>query len=190
MSTRHVVVLTSSPRKRGNSTILAERVADGAREVGANVECFDLHAMSIRPCDACEFCQGLGTGQCTVNDDMQELYPKLMRADSILLASPIYFFTMSAQMKLCIDRWYALQGTSGNALAGKKIGVVLTYADADPFISGAANALRTYQDIFRYVGAEIIGMVYGTASDPGDVEKQAELMERAYRLGRKLGGEA
>jgi len=69
---------------------------------------------------------------------------------------------------------------------GKNIGIVLTYGDANPYDSGAVNAIYTFQSMCRYLGIEIAGMVYGTASGIGDVEKQPELMQKAYQLGVKL----
>ena len=185
MSGKHVLILKGSPRKKGNSSILADQVADGARSAGAEVESFDLHNMDIRPCDACDACQGTDA-DCIIEDDMQILYPKLRSADAIVVASPIYWFTMSAQTKLCIDRWYALEDPQSNALAGKQIGIVLTYGDTDPFTSGAINAIRAFQDMFRYIKANIAGIVYGSASQVGEIQSQQDLMERAFKLGRKL----
>ncbi len=182
---KRVLVFKGSPREKGNSSMLAEKAAEGASAAGAEVESFSLHVMDIRPCDACDTCHE--TGVCVLKDDMQLLYPKLQKADAIVIASPIYWFTMSAQTKLFIDRWYALETSQGNALKGKQFGILLTYGDTDPYSSGAINAMRTFQDMMRYIGAEISGMVYGTALDIGDVQKQPELMARAYKLGEKLG---
>jgi multimeric flavodoxin WrbA len=188
MSSKYVLVLKGSPREKGNSSLLADQVADGAKSAGAKVESFHLHNMDIRPCDACDACQGTDA-DCIIEDDMRILYPKLRSADAVVVASPIYWFTMSAQTKLCIDRWYALEDPQGNALAGKQIGIVLTYGDTDPFTSGAINAIRAFQDMFRYVKANLVGIVYGTALNVGDVQKQAGLLERAYKLGQKLASE-
>jgi multimeric flavodoxin WrbA len=189
MNERRILILKGSPRKEGNSSILADQVAAGATAAGAAVESFDLHGMDIRPCDNCDFCQG--SGECVINDDMQLLYPRLLEADAIVIASPIYWFTVSAQTKLCIDRWYALEGAKSSALSGKEIGIVLSYGDSDPFTSGAVNAIRMLQDIFRYEKAEIAGMVYGSATKPGEIQAQAEVLQRAYALGQRLatGGE-
>jgi multimeric flavodoxin WrbA len=104
-----------------------------------------------------------------------------------VIASPIYWFTFSAQTKLCIDQWYALEGPGGSALAGKQFGLLLTYGDADPYSSGAVNAIRTFQDMMRYLRAEVIGLVYGSASKVGDVQGQPQLMKRALELGQRLG---
>ncbi len=84
------------------------------------------------------------------------------RRHAILVASPVYWFTISAQTKLCIDRWYALQGSQGNELAHKKFGLILTYGDTDPYTSGAINAIRTFQDMIRYIDADSVGIVYGS----------------------------
>ena len=182
---KFILVLKGSPRQNGNSNTLAEQVEKGAREAGAEVESLMLPHMDIRPCDACDVCQE--TGVCIVKDDMQKVYPLLEKADAIVIASPVYWFTFSAQTKLCIDRWYALQGTHGNALQGKQIGIVLTYGDTDLYTSGGINAIHTYESMFRYIEANIAGMVYGSADKIGDVENQPELMERARQLGMLLG---
>ena len=186
MSPKYILVLKGSPREKGNSSLLADRAAEGARTAGAEVESFDLQVLNIQPCTACEACHETPEEGCIIEDGMRYLYPRLRRAYCILIASPIYFFTMSAQVKLLVDRWYALEGHQGNALKGKPFGIILTYGDTDPFTSGAINAMRTFQDITRYIRAEIAGFVYGTASDPGDVLKQPKLMEQAYQLGQKL----
>lgn len=191
MERKRILIILGSPRKNGNSATLAAQVAAGAEAVGAQVESFYLHGMNIQPCDACDFCQGAAEMGCVIHDDMQLLYPKIRDADALVYASPIYWFTVSAQIKLFMDRCYALGGgadyTSDHGLAGKRVGIVLTYGGDDPFDSGAVNAIRTFQDAFNYIPSEIVGMVYGFASDAGEIEQNRELMASAYKLGRKLG---
>ena len=191
MSSKKVVILMGSPRRNGNSATLAQRVAEGAEAAGAEVESFYLHDMDIRPCDACDICLSESSTDCIIDDDMQGIYPKLRQADALVIASPIYFATVSAQIKLLLDRCYALGGPegSGNALKGKRIGIVLTYEDSDPFNSGAVNAIRTFQDAFAAIGSPIIGMVYGSASKAGEIRANHELMEEAYKLGERLVAE-
>jgi multimeric flavodoxin WrbA len=187
MSDKKVLVFMGSPRKEGNSNILAGRAAHGAKRAGAQVEIFHLNGMDIRPCQACESCRKKGSYGCIQDDDMQALYPKLRAADAIILAGPVYWFTIGAQTKLLMDRLYALGGDDGYALAGKRVGIILTYADADPFSSGAVNALRAFQDAFAFVGAQIVGMVYGSAAKVGEIRSNGELMAKAYELGKQLG---
>jgi multimeric flavodoxin WrbA len=181
----YVLILKGSPRENGNSSALAEKVAAGAKDSGAEVESLSLHEMDIRPCDACDSCQETG-GVCVIKDDMQSLYPKLKRASAIVVASPVYWFTISAQAKLCIDRWYAFQTPQGSELRGRKFGFILTYGDVDLYTSGGINAIHTFESMCRFLHGDMVGMVYGSADKPGEVVNQPELMEKAYQLGRKL----
>ena len=113
-----ILVLNGSPREKGNTAALVKQLTIVAEEIGAEVESIRLHDLDIHPCDACDSCQGNGNG-CVISDDMQELYPKLRTADVIVIASPVYWFNLTAQTKLCIDRWYAMDSTDGFELAGK-----------------------------------------------------------------------
>ena len=181
-----VLIVVGSPRKKGNSSTLAQQVAAGAEAAGAVVETCYLHGMKINPCNACDACRKKRDAGCVLKDDMQKLYPKLRSADAIAVASPIYWFTVSAQTKLFMDRCYALGSDDGYQLAGKQFGIVQTYADADPFVSGAVNALRTFQDALRFIGAEIVGMVYGSAWRAGEILRNKRVMKEAFALGKKL----
>ncbi len=185
---RKILVVIGSPRRNGNSASLAKEVAAGAKEAGAKVETIFLQGMNIQPCTACDACRRKLKKDCILKDDMRALYPKMKAADGIVIASPIYWFTVSAQTKLFMDRWYALGGDDGYELAGKKFAVVLAYADADPFSSGAVNALRMFQDAFNYLGAEVVGTVYGSAWKAGEIRKNKALMDAARALGKKIAG--
>jgi len=185
---KKVVILLGSPRREGNSAALANRIAAGASEAGAKVQTFYLHGMKVAPCQACEACHKPGAKGCVIRDDMQRVYPELRAADAIVYASPIYWFTVSAQIKAAMDRCYALGGSEGYALAGKKIGLAFTFGGADAFDSGCTNAIRTFQDAFHFVGAEIVGMVYASAGEAGDVLANTKILDEAKELGRKLVG--
>jgi multimeric flavodoxin WrbA len=182
--TTKLLILNGSPRQSGNSATLADQVRRDAESAGAEVESIYLHGLDINPCDGCYFCQD--TGICVVDDDMQSLYPKLREADAIVIASPIYWFTYSAQVKLCVDRWLALETSDGNELRGKRIGIVLTYGDTDIHTSGGINAINTFKSMFDYIGAPIVGYVHGTGNKPGEVRDQPDLMDRAFKLGQRL----
>jgi multimeric flavodoxin WrbA len=189
MSTKILIVM-GSPRKKGNSATLARQLAAGAEAAGAEVEIFTLQDMDIRPCTACDACLKGPAPDCVIDDDMQVLYPKLQQADAIVIASPVYWFTVSAQTKLFMDRCYAFEGPGENLLKEKRYAIVLAYGDSDPFNSGAVNALRTFQDGLGYIGAQIAGMVYGSASRPGEIAGNRPLMDKAYRLGQQLAAGA
>jgi multimeric flavodoxin WrbA len=185
MSAQKILIINGSPRRKGNSAVLAEQLAEGARAEGAEVETVLLQDLDIAPCDGCDACRRSG-GVCHIDDDMQALYPKVREADALVLAGPVYFFTVTAQTKLFMDRCYSIVRDGDNALAGKRVGILLTYGGNDAFGSGAVNALRTFQDCYGYVKARIVGSVHGTASAAGEIRDNANLMERAARLGRRL----
>jgi multimeric flavodoxin WrbA len=183
---RRVLILAASPRKNGNSTILALKAAEGVEAEGGRADVVRLGDLRIAPCNACDSCIVKPEAGCIIKDDMQPLYQKIKDSQGIVFATPIYWFNMSAQMKLFIDRAYAIQGKGYWAFTRKDVGVILTYGDEDVFASGGINALRSFQDIFAYVRANLVGTVYGTADKAGDVLSNERLLQKAYDLGKKL----
>jgi multimeric flavodoxin WrbA len=185
---KKVLILLGSPRKRGNSAILAARIAKGAKKAGAKVETVFLQGLNIAPCKACYACQKENSKGCAIDDAMQEVYPKLLAAEAWVIATPVYWFTMSAQTKLFMDRCFALPAYAKKPFAGKRIAIAMSYGDADPFVSGCVNALRTFQDAFNYTKAKIVGMVYGSAFGAGEIRANEVLLKEAETLGRNLVG--
>jgi len=183
---KQVLVILGSPRKKGNSSILAAQISKGAKSAGAEVETVFLQNLKISPCRACDTCQKPNSKGCAIKDDMQTIYPKMIKADAWVIASPVYWFTMSAQTKIFMDRSYALSAYAKNPFIGKRIAIAMSYGDVDPVKSGCVNALRTFQDAYRYTGSKIVGMVYGTANEPGEIKNNESLMQEAEKLGKQL----
>ena len=185
-----VLVVTGSYRKNANSGILADKIAEGARAAGHNVDRIDAGRLDINACRGCYACMNPGSDYCVINDDMRKMYPLVEKADAIILASPIYFFTMCGQIKQFLDRCFAVavnpDPNGPSRFAGKKLGAAFVYGDNDPFVSGCVNAIRTLQDTAAYCGAKWAGVVYGSASDEGDVAKNDEIMQNAYDFGVRL----
>lgn len=185
--TKQVIIVSSSPRKNGNSEILAEQAAAGARAHGTEVGIIHLRELTLAPCTACDACQNATESDCIIDDDITFLLPRIRQADAIVISGPVYWFTFAAQTKLFIDRvFYALNGPEGHALKGKPLGLLMTYGDTDPYTSGAVNALRSFQDICHYIGAPVAGFVYGSAAEAGDIQKEQALLKQAYELGRAI----
>jgi multimeric flavodoxin WrbA len=182
---KKVLILLGSPRKNGNSAALAERIAAGAESAGAHVESLFINGMNIKPCQACWKCQSPDSKGCVIKDDMQQVFPKLVEADAWVIATPVHWFNMSTQTKLWMDRCFSLVRYGEKAFK-KKIGIAITYGDTDPFSSGAVNALRCFQDSFKYVGATITGIVHASATNAGDVRQNTEVLAAAEDLGKKL----
>jgi multimeric flavodoxin WrbA len=183
---KNLLIFTGSPRKESNSAFLALEAARAAKKVGASVELIDLSALKINPCLACQSCRVNGPGKCVQNDEMKKLYPRLQETEAIILAHPVYWFTINAQTKLFIDRWYAFGADNYASFKNKKFGLILTFADHDAFTSGAVNALRAYQDIFNYLEAKITGIVLASADRAGQVAKNRKVIKEAYDLGKKV----
>jgi len=178
----NMLILVGSPRKQGNSALLAETSRRAALDAGANVEQVFLCDLAISPCDGCSVCRESVNAQCIIEDDMVRLYDKLRAAEAILIATPIYSYNMTAQTKLLIDRLYALGSHDGNALKGKRFGFIVVYGGSDQFSSGAATAMRCFHDTFARK-ASWMRMVHGSATTEGSAANNPELMAAAEQLG-------
>jgi multimeric flavodoxin WrbA len=183
---KKILVVLGSPRKKGNSAILAEKITEGAKSKGVRVEQVFLHSMNISPCNGCWVCQQSDKEGCVIDDDMQSIYQRLIEADVWVIASPVFAFNMSAQTKIFLDRLFSFGGYKENPIVGKKIAIAMSYGDTDPLMSGCINALHTFQDCFRYAGAEIVGIVHGSALKAGEIKANKTLMLAAKELGKKL----
>jgi multimeric flavodoxin WrbA len=189
---KKVIVLLGSPRKKGNSTVLAKQIILGVESVGGQTETVYLNGLDIKPCQGCYACRKKESSGCAVDDDMQSLYPKLIESNAWIIASPVYWFSMSAQTKIFMDRCFALfnDDPEKSRFFNKRIAIAMSYGDTDPFNSGCVNALRSFQDAYSYVGARIVGMVYGSAEEPGEIKSNTLLMEQAEKLGKALVSES
>ena len=98
----HMVIVLGSPRISGNSETLARAVAEGVEKHGGTVEYFRLNTLSIRPCQGCGGCEK--SGNCVIKDDMTPMYDKIDKAERLMVVTPIYFYSPSAQIKIFIDR--------------------------------------------------------------------------------------
>ena len=133
-----VLILSSSPRKGGNSDLLCEQFAKGAKEAGHDVEKIRLADLEIGFCTACYACK---SGPCPQTDDAAEVIDKMLAADAIVLATPVYFYTMCAQLKALLDRTVSVFPR----LREKKFWYVMTMADTDrEMLRGTIEALRGF----------------------------------------------
>ncbi|HUT80658.1 MAG TPA: flavodoxin family protein [Candidatus Bathyarchaeia archaeon] len=181
-----ILIFNGSPRKKGNTAALIKECLRGMGEAGNEAEVFVLNKMKIKPCQFCDWCIKNSELTCVKKDDMSELYPKLLQSEVIVFAVPIFWFTVSAQMKLFMDRLYALHTKEGYALVNKKVAAIMVYGDDNVERSGVNNAIGTMHDLFRYMRSENLGIVHGTAWAIGDAEKNNQLMSDVYNLGKKI----
>ena len=181
-----ILILRASPRRDGNCAFLARRAARVFEKRGAPHVEVDAAALDLGMCSACDLCREKKAKYCAIKDDMSGLYERIVQAPSILFVSPIYWFTYSAQLKVVIDRLYGLWNWDNECLRGKRVGAAFVYGDVDPYASGAVNAMSTFDHMLRFTRAQNCGFAYGTANDPGDAEKNADLVGAVEALAARL----
>jgi multimeric flavodoxin WrbA len=174
-----VIAISSSPRKGGNSDVLCDEFLRGAAEKGHETKKIRLADKKIAPCLACYNC--LDSHTCVRADDMAEVFEELKAADVIVLASPVYFYSVCGQMKIMIDRCLV----DHQSLKDKVFYFIVTAAD--PQHTAANETLADFRGFLRCLPeAKEAGIVYGTGTwDKGDVYKHPSL-KNAYEMGRSV----
>jgi multimeric flavodoxin WrbA len=152
--------IACSPRKGGNTEILLKEALKPVVEAGWQTDLFCLSEKKVAPCDACGACHK--TGACAINDDMQELYKLMDKADAIIFVSPVYFGNVSAQAKAIMDRTYALFWR--RALKDKVVGVLVVTRRI-----GAVQARSLIYEFCVAHGMIIAAGGIGYGRKPGDV---------------------
>ena len=178
-------LILSSPRKGSNSNALARAVAEGLAKAGGRTEIIDLSGLDLKPCLACGNCQRNG-GRCSQLDGMQTAYPKLRAASVLVLATPVYMFNLSAQLKIFLDRCYPLMNPENNDLTGKTLAAAISYGADDLDSSGAGNIVSSLQAMAHYTRMTWGGLVHGRGQDRDALAKNEALLKEARALGAKL----
>lgn len=177
---KNILILSSSPRKGGNSDLLCDQFMLGAKEAGNQVEKIFLRDKEINYCLACNACK-INKGICSIKDDMAEVMDKMIAADVIVMATPVYFYTMDAQMKTLIDRTVARY----REMTNKEMYFIVTAADnSKEAMERTIEGFRGFTSCLS--GAKEKGIIYGTGAwNIGDI-KGSKAMEDAYEMGRNV----
>ena len=166
-----IAILNGSPRKQ-NTEAMVNAFAEGAREAGHEVEILHVGKMKIAGCLGCEYCHGKGEGKCIQKDDMEKLMPAYLESDMIVFASPIYYFSMTAQLEAALQRVYCI----GKPAKAAKAALLLSSA------SGAYDAAITqYKAFTGFTGIEDMGVCTATGEENKAEAKMAEI--RAFAKG-------
>jgi multimeric flavodoxin WrbA len=186
-----ILGIFGSPRRGGNTDILLEETLKGAEKEGAEMDRIYLTDYAITPCKECHGCDQ--TGQCVILDDMQKIYPRLLEADIIILASPIFFYGVTAWAKALIDRsqalWakkYLLKDPSLGKEGKKRKGFFISVgATKGPRVF--EGAILTAKYFFDVLNAEYVGeLVFREVDGKGDILKHPEALQQAIEAGRRL----
>lgn len=176
---KKVLILSGSPRKNGNSDILCDEFARGAMDAGHEVEKIRVAEKNIGYCRACYACRG--TGVCAIKDDMAEIMQKMIDCDVMVLASPVYFYSIDAQLKAVIDRSIA----RWTEVKDKEFYYIVTAAEGENAAAETTIAcFRGYADCVE--GAKEKGIIYGMGTyEKGEV-KGTPAMTEAYEMGKNV----
>jgi multimeric flavodoxin WrbA len=186
-----VLGIYGSPRKGGNTDTLLDEALSGAKEAGAMVDSLRVSDFKISPCRGCHECSKKGI--CVIKDDMQQIYPRLLAADVVILASPIYFYGVTGWSKALIDRcqalWerkYTLRDPALSEEAEKKKGFFISVGGTkgQRLFEGAAFTVKYFFDAFNasYEG----DLLFRKVDENGDIHKYPEALPQAFAAGKGL----
>lgn len=180
---KQIVILNGSPRKAGNTSALVKAFAAGAESAGNTVTTFFLDGMDIHGCKGCFGGHSSRACPCVQEDDMAQIYPAVKACDVVVLASPLYYWGLSGQLKTAFDRLFALEEAEGNFLRGNgKASALLMAAEGHGF----EDAVLSYDHLMEHLGWQNLGHVLaGGNMDVGDIQGKDELGQ-AYALGKSI----
>ena len=179
---KKIIILNGSPRKNGNTATLTAEFTKGTREAGNDVTEFFLGEMNIHGCMGC-----FGGGKdpenpCAQKDDMDIIYPAYKEADIVVLATPLYYWTISGQLKTAFDRLFAVAECDPNCRNPKKESVLIMAAEGHGF----EESEYWYDRLEKHLGWKSLGKVLcGGVMAVGDIEGKKELKD-AYDLGKSI----
>lgn len=183
-----VLGIMGSPRVGGNSDILLDDALAGAEKASAQVEKIILDKKKISGCKDCKKCNE--TALCVMKDDMPEILKKILEADAIIHSVPVYFWSMTAQMKAYLDRWAALFDANWRwhkdyypKMKGKRIGLITVCGDPD--VHTADPIVHSFKSTVEMTKMNWLGVVMASASDKGAIVKDEMARKQAFELGRK-----
>lgn len=176
---KKVLILSGSPRKNGNSDLLCNEFLRGAQEAGHTVEKIRVQEKKVACCLACYACREVGT--CVIKDDMAQIMQQIIDCDVLVLASPVYFYSIDAQLKAVIDRTVC----RWTEVKDKEMYYIMTAADEERSSMDTTLAcFRGYADCIE--GAVEKGVLYGTGVYEAGAVRQTGLMQQAYEMGRNV----
>ena len=180
---KKIVILNGSPRKIGNTSALVKAFTQGAESVGHTVTEFFLDSMNIHSCKGCFGGHSGRDSPCVQRDDMDKIYPAVRECDVIVLASPLYYWNMSGQIRNAVDRLFALEEGDGNLLRGHgRASALLMAAEGHDF----EDVLLYYNHLMGHLKWNNLGHVLAGGNGAiGDIEGKPEV-SAAYELGRSI----
>lgn len=176
---KKILILSSSPRKDGNSDTLCHSFASGAKNKGHEVSEIFINNKNINFCKACAYCER-HKGECSQHDDMAEIISEILKSDVVVFASPVYFYSISGQMKTFIDRLVTIY----RQITNKEIYYIFAAGDKTPNFKIVELCMRGLVSCFA--GSKVMGMIQaGGVRKKGEVSYTEHLQE-AYKMGAEV----
>lgn len=180
-----IVVFKGSPNKNGYTTKLLQQVLNGAKSKGAEVIEFDLNNPGIRGCQGCFYCRT--HDGCAINDYLQPMYEAINEAESIVFSSPIYYYQITGQAKVWLDRTFSMYGDEFVPRhPGKKLITIFSQANTNPEIG--AEGIKYITDLFKTYGWILKDSIHYCGTTNPDLTVLEELSLRAFKDGENLVG--
>ena len=173
-----IVGILGSPRKGGNTETLLDAALEEARNEGIRVSKISLRDKEVTPCKGCRKCTK--TGKCVISDDMEEIYGEMLGSDGILWATPVYFWSMSSQTKIVMDRTFAL--TFPKLQLASKVGGLILVAGG----RGCVNTANVFHMYFSYNHMFFAEFASGYARERGEIKRNAFAMNLAKETIRQM----
>ncbi|MFC2020087.1 flavodoxin family protein [Chloroflexota bacterium] len=176
------IAISGSPRKKGNTEILANHTLKAIAEEGIKTELIGLAGLDIRPCTACMVCKD--EEKCPINDDLWPIYQKMKAADALILASPVYFGSATANIKALMDRTGYVAMWNGKVFRGKVGGPLVVARRAGQNFTLAQLAYWFYINGCSVPGSSYWNIAFGR--EKGDVEQDEEGLKTAWNFGKNV----
>jgi multimeric flavodoxin WrbA len=181
---KKILALMGSPRKKGNTDLLVDKILEGAKAAGAEVEKVMLRDLVIKECDGCHVCW---KGKpCHQRDDMNDLYPKIIESDAIIFGTPVYWFGPSALLKACLDRFvYFNNPLTRHLIPGKAAVLAVPFEDTD--LETAAPLVAMMDMSLKYMEMNLVAVLLAPGvGEKGEILKKKTKLKEAFALGKKL----
>jgi multimeric flavodoxin WrbA len=187
---KKILIISGSPKKNGNTQALIDEFVKGARSKGARTEV--VHAAFLKykanGCNSCRACQKSDKYECVINDEAKPVLKKMADADVIVMATPLYFFAASAQLKLIFDRMFSLYKWDNDAntmetpLKGKELILI-----GSAYESAGLDALEApFKITADYSGMTFRSLLVPDAGESGDIRKKPDALKKAYEFGKEI----
>ena len=177
---KNILIVNSTFRRGGNTELLAKQFAKGAEEAGNRVKTISLRELKLQFCIGCLAC--LDSGKCVLDDSVNSHLLEVREADVLVFATPVYYYSMSGQLKTFLDRLNPLYGQENKF---KEVYLLTAAAENDrSAMDGTVKGVQGWVDCFD--GARLAGVVYGIGADAVGSIKDTAAYEEAYRMGRSV----